>query len=88
MATLQEAPYKPEGCTCPEGANYSNDLLCPICMEEYEAWAESEAGITYCAVCDGAGHSAGEFGELCLANGRSWFEPSDPRDLYDAEDRF
>jgi hypothetical protein len=33
-----------------------------------------------CSVCDG-GHDGGEFGELCPANGRSWFEPSDPRDL-------
>jgi len=37
----------------------------------------------YCTVCDGVGHSAGEFGELCPANGPGWFEPSDPRDLYD-----
>jgi hypothetical protein len=33
-----------------------------------------------CSVCDG-GHDGGEFGELCPANGRSWFEPSDPRDI-------
>ena len=33
----------------------------------------------FCSVCDG-GHDGGEFGELCPANGRSWFEPSDPRD--------
>ena len=57
-------------------------------MEEYDDWAEAEALITYCNVCDGVGHDGGEFGELCLANGRSWFEPSDPRDLYDGEDCF
>ena len=34
----------------------------------------------FCSVCDG-GHDGGEFGELCPANGRSWFEPSDPRDI-------
>ena len=87
MAALQEAHRKNEGCTCPEGATCSNDLLCPICLDEYEGWLESEAGMVYCKVCDG-GHDGGEFGELCPANGRSWFEPSDPRDLYDAEDRF
>jgi len=78
---VEEEAWKPEGCTCPEGANYSNNLLCPICTEDYEAWAEAEALITYCKVCDGA-HDGGEFGELCPANGRSWFEPSDPRDLF------
>ena len=36
--------------------------------------------VATCSVCDG-GHDGGEFGELCPANGRSWFEPSDPRDL-------
>lgn len=36
----------------------------------------------FCQVCDGS-HDGGEFGELCLANGRQWFEPSDPRDLVD-----
>ena len=42
-----------------------------------------------CQQCDGLGHSAGEFGELCPAiNPRGWFEPSDPRDLYDGEDCF
>jgi hypothetical protein len=41
-----------------------------------------------CTVCDGLGHSAGEYGELCLANGRAWFQPSDPRDLYDGEEGF
>ena len=39
--------------------------------------------VDYCAVCDGVGHSAGEFGELCPANGPGWLEPSDPRDLDD-----
>jgi hypothetical protein len=39
--------------------------------------------VDYCEVCDGVGHSAGAFGELCPANGARWFEPSDPRDLDD-----
>ena len=34
----------------------------------------------FCSVCDG-GHDGGEFGELCPATGRYWFEPSDPRDI-------
>lgn len=38
--------------------------------------------VEFCQVCDGA-HNGGEFGELCLANGRGWFEPSDPRELED-----
>jgi serine/threonine protein phosphatase PrpC len=42
---------------------------------------DDDGDVATCSVCDGVGHSGGEFGELCLANGRSWFEPSDPRDL-------
>jgi hypothetical protein len=39
--------------------------------------------VDYCEVCDGVGHSAGAFGELCPSNGPGWLEPSDPRDLDD-----
>jgi hypothetical protein len=87
MATLQEAPYKPEGCTCPPDVNIWGKDICAVCRDYRDACDEAEALITYCKVCDGA-HDGGEFGELCPANGRHWFEPSDPRDLYDAEDRF
>ena len=88
----QEAEFPiPDNCVCDGGE------LCQPCQavvdadlaqqkEEEEAWANWEAEA--CSVCDALGHSAGEYGELCLANGRSWFEPSDPRDLYDGEDRF
>lgn len=55
---------------------------------DYEQMLIDEANTVYCRVCDAVGHDGGEFGELCLSYGRSWFEPSDPRDLYDEEDRF
>ena len=42
---------------------------------------DDDGDVATCSVCDGVGHSGGEFGELCPANGRSWFEPSDLRDL-------
>ncbi len=52
--------------------NYEEQGGCPICDPQPK----------YCLVCDG-GHDGGEFGELCPSNGPGWFEPSDPRDLYD-----
>lgn len=90
----QEAEFPiPHDCVC------DGDELCQPCravvdadLAEQEAqqeyWSALEDSVEHCAVCDAVGHKAGEYGELCLANGRSWFEPSDPRDLYDEEDRF
>ncbi len=76
-----------EGCTCPPDVNIWGDDICAVCVELRNYYDEMESQIEYCTVCDGS-HYGGEFGELCPTNGRHWFEPSDPRDLYDAEDRF
>lgn len=79
---MEEEAWKAEGCTCPPDVNIWTGDICEICEELRNDYYESEANIRYCKVCDG-GHDGGEFGELCPANGRSWFEPSDPRDLGD-----
>jgi hypothetical protein len=68
-------------CTCAPDISPWGDDICGVCMELREHYEAMESLVEYCSVCDGAGHTAGEYGELCLANGRSWFEPSDPRDL-------
>jgi hypothetical protein len=87
---MKEEAFRYEGCTCPPNINIWGEDICLVCRGHRDDWAEAgtEAEAEACSVCDGLGHSAGEFGELCLANGRSWFEPSDPRDLYDGEDCF
>ena len=87
MSTTEARVTYP-GCVCPPDVNIWGDDICAVCKEVRDDYYESEASIEHCAVCDAVGHTAGEYGELCLANGRSWFEPSDPRDLYDGEDRF
>lgn len=84
---MKEEDWKAEGCTCSPDINIWGDDICGVCMELREHWEAMEALVEYCLVCDGT-HNGGEFGELCPANGRHWFEPSDPRDLYDGEDRF
>jgi hypothetical protein len=87
MEVEVEAKVTYEGCVCPPDVNIWGDDICAVCKEERDDYEASEALIEYCTVCDG-GHYGGEFGELCLANGRHWFEPSDPRDIYDGEDCF
>jgi hypothetical protein len=78
---MEEEAWKAEGCTCPPNINIWTGDVCEVCKELRDDYYESEANIRYCKVCDG-GHDGGEFGELCPANGLSWFEPSDPRDLF------
>ncbi len=89
----------PDDCVC-DGGELCQPCQAVVDEDLAEQQREQEANDKYleelgwemeaeaCAVCDGLGHSAGEYGELCLANGRAWFQPSDPRDLYDGEEGF
>lgn len=81
-ASLTEEYIGYPGCTCPPNTNPWGNDICAVCEEVRNDEAAQDALIKYCQVCDG-GHDGGEFGELCPANGPRWFEPSDPRDLYD-----
>lgn len=82
-----EAPIPYPGCTCAPDVSPWGDDICGVCSELRDYYDECESSIQYCTVCDGS-HDGGEFGELCPTNGPRWFEPSDPRDLYDGEEGF
>jgi hypothetical protein len=79
---MEDEVWVLEGCTCEPDVNIWGPDVCGAHKALRDEAYEAEAQITYCKVCDG-GHDGGEFGELCPANGRGWFEPSDPRDLED-----
>jgi hypothetical protein len=86
---VEEVRVRHEGCVCTLEQLATWNDFCVVCLEVLKAdEAYQDSLMVYCTVCDGAGHTAGEYGELCLANGRAWFEPSDPRDIYDGEDYF
>lgn len=86
---VEEVRVRYEGCVCTVEQLATWNDFCGHCLEVLKAdEAHQDSLMVYCAVCDGAGHTAGEYGELCLANGRAWFEPSDPRDIYDGEGCF